>query len=345
MKIFQPVLAGAALAALSLGAAQADAISDFYKGKTVSIYVGYSAGGGYDTYARVLSRHLGRFIPGNPTVVVQNMPGAGSARMVNWLYNVAPKDGTALGASARGIAFDTLLGQPGSKFDAQKLSWIGSMNNEVSVCVSWHDSKVKTFDDMYTKELIVGGTGGSADTDQFPQVLNGVLGTKFKVIVGYRGGNDINIAMERGEVKGRCGWSWSSVVSTRGNWLKEKKINILVQLSLSKHEDLKNVPLVTELAKTDEQKAIMKLVFARQVLGRPIIAPPNLPADRLAALRKAFMDTMKDKTFKTETDKAKMETEAVSGEEIQKLIDEAYKTPPAVVKKVADLLVVHKKKK
>lgn len=345
MTIFRPVLAGVALAALTLNAAQADAISDFYKGKTVNVYVGYSAGGGYDTYARVLSRHLGKHIPGNPTVVVQNMPGAGSARMVNWLYNVAPKDGTALGASARGIAFDTLLGQPGSKFDSQKLNWIGSMNNEVSVCVSWHDSQIKSFEDMYTKELIVGGTGGSADTDQFPQVLNGVLGTKFKVIVGYRGGNDINIAMERGEVKGRCGWSWSSVVSTRASWLKEKKINILVQLSLSKHEDLKNVPLVTDLAKTDEQKAIMKLVFARQVLGRPIIAPPNLPADRLAALRKGFMDTMKDKAFKAETSKAKMETEAVSGEDIQKLIDEAYKTSPAVVKKVAELLVVHKKKK
>ena len=345
MRMIRPILAGAMMAALPLGMAQADAISDFYKGKSVSIYVGYSAGGGYDTYARLLARHLGKQIPGNPTVVVQNMPGAGSARMVNWLYNVAPKDGTALGASARGIAFDTLLGQPGSKFDSQKLSWIGSMNNEVSVCVAWHTTGVKSIDEMYSKQLLVGGTGGSADTDQFPNVMNGILGTKFKVIVGYRGGNDINLAMERGEVQGRCGWSWSSVVSTRANWLKEKKISILVQLALSKHADLKDVPLITDLAKSEEQKAILKLVFARQVLGRPIIAPPKLPADRLAALRKAFMDVMKDKAFKAEADRAKMETEAVSGEEIQKLLDEAYKTPAPVVKKVADLLIVQKKKK
>jgi tripartite-type tricarboxylate transporter receptor subunit TctC len=345
MKNIVPALGGLVLAALVPAVAQADAVSDFYKGKKVNLFVGYSSGGGYDTYARLLARHLGKHIPGNPGIVVQNMPGAGSVRMANWLYNVAPKDGTALGAPARGIAFDTLLGQPGSKFDAQKFGWIGSMNNEVSVCVSWNTSDVKTFEDVYTKELIVGGTGGSADTDQFPKVLNGILGTKFKIIVGYRGGNNINMAMERGEVKGRCGWSWSSVVSTRGQWLKEKKINVLVQLALSKHADLPNVPLITDIVKTQEQKAIMRLIFARQVLGRPIIAPPKLPADRLAALQKAFMATMKDKDFKAEADKSKMETEAVSGQDIEKLLDEAYKTPAATVKKVAALLVVEKKKK
>ncbi|MGE3247564.1 MAG: Bug family tripartite tricarboxylate transporter substrate binding protein [Beijerinckiaceae bacterium] len=344
MGIFRPILAGAAFAALPFCAAQADSVSDFYKGKTVSLYVGYSAGGGYDTYARLLARHMDKHIPGKPSIVVQNMPGAGSTRMVNWLYNVAPKDGTAMGAPARGIAFDTLFGSSGSMFDAQKLGWVGSMNNEVSVCVSWQSSAVKKFEDVYTKELIVGGTGGSADTDQFPQVLNGVLGTKFKVIVGYRGGNDINLAMEKGEVMGRCGWSWSSVVSTRGQWLKEKKINVLVQLSLSKHEDLKETPLITDLAKTDEQKAIMKLVFARQVLGRPIIAPPKLPADRLTALQTAFMATMKDKQFREEANRAKMEVEAVSGKDIEKLLEDAYKTDPAIVKKVGALLGVKKKK-
>ncbi|MDP4594331.1 MAG: tripartite tricarboxylate transporter substrate-binding protein [Beijerinckiaceae bacterium] len=345
MTIFRPALCGMVLAVCIPVMAQADAISDFYKGKKVNMYVGYSPGGGYDTYARLLARFYGNHIPGNPAIIVQNMPGAGSARMVNWLYNVAPKDGTALGAPARGVAFDTLFEQPGSKFDSQKLSWIGSMNNEVSVCVSWHTSDVKTFGDMYKKELIVGGTGGSADTDQFPKLLNGVLGTKFKIIAGYRGGNGVNLAMERGEVKGRCGWSWSSVVSTRAKWLSEKKINVLVQLSLTKHADLKDVPLITEIAKTDEEKKIMKLVFARQVLGRPIIGPPQIPAERLTALRKAFLETIKDKAFKAEADRAKMETEAVSGEDVSKLIAEAYQTPKATVKKVADLLVVQKKKK
>lgn len=329
---------GAALLALVPASARADAISDFYKGKKVSLYIGNPPGGGYDTYGRLLARHLGKYIPGNPSIVVQNMPGAGSLRMANWLYNIAPKDGSALGAPGRGIAFNTLLKQPGSKFDGRKFGWIGSMNNEVSVCVSWNTSGVKTFDEMFKKELVIGGTGGSADTDQFPKILNGVLGTRFKLITGYPGGTDINLAMERGEVKGRCGWSWSSVVTTRPEWLSQKKINVLVQLSLSKHSDLKDVPLVTDIVKTDEQKAVMKLVFARQVLGRPIFTTPNVPADRLAALRKAFDQTMQDKGLKEEAAKAKMEMEAVNGETVQKLIDEAYATPQAVVDQVIKLL-------
>lgn len=327
------------------GTAYADAVSDFYKGKQVTIYVGYSAGGGYDTYARLLGRHIGKHIPGKPSVIVRNMPGAGSVRMANWLYNVGPKDGTAIGAVARGVAFDTLFGMKGSQFDAQKFNWLGSMNNEVSVCVSWATSAIKTFEDVRAKELVVGGTGGSADTDQFPKILNGVLGTKFKIVAGYPGGNEINLAMERGEVGGRCGWSWSSVVSTRGAWLKEKKINILVQLSLSKHPDLKDVPLVTDLARTPEEKAIMKLVFARQVMGRPFVLPPGIPADRLTALRKAFMDTMKDKEFRDQAQRGKLEVEAVSGEEIQKLVDEAYATPKPVVDRVSALVSRPKKKK
>ncbi len=313
--------------ALSQPPARADAVSDFYKDKKLNLYVGYSAGGGYDVYARLLSRHMGRHMPGNPTMVVPNMPGAGSLRLANWLYGVAPKDGTAFGTVARGVAFDTLLGLPGAQFDAVKFNWIGSMNDEVSVCVAWHSSGFNKFEDAYNKELIVGGTGGSADTDQFPKVLNGVLGTKMKVVVGYPGGNDINLAMERGEVMARCGWSWSSVISTQPQWLKEKKISVLLQLSLSKHEDLPDVPLVMDLAKTDEEKAILKLVFARQVMGRPFMAPPDVPAGRVAALRKAFLDTQKDPQFLEEANKALLEITPVSGEKIQELVKEAYETP------------------
>ena len=324
-------LATCAAAALLPGAAMAQE-------KPFNVYIGYSAGGGYDVYGRLVSRHIGRHLPGKPNVVVNNMPGAGSMRLSNWLYNVAPKDGSAMGTVARGIAFDTLLGQPGAQFDATKFNWIGSANDEVSVCVAWHTSGVSKFEQVLEKELVVGGTGGSADTDQFPKVFNSVLGAKMKIVAGYPGGNDINLAMERGEVAGRCGWSWSSVISTQAGWLKDKKINVLVQLSLEKHPDLPNVPLITEFAKDDITRGVFKLVFARQVMGRPFVAPPGIPAERVAVMRKAFLDTMKDKELLAEAAKAKLEISAVSGEAVQKLVNEAYKMPPEVVKRTMDAL-------
>ena len=329
-----------AVAAIGLGAlpAHAQSPAEFYKGKTVEVYIGYSAGGGYDVYGRILARHMGKHIPGNPTLVVKNMEGAGSLRLANWIYNAAPKDGTAFGIIGRGAAFDPLFGNKAAQFDANKYSWIGSMNNEVSVCVSWKDSGVTKFEDLLTKELVVGGTGPSADTDQFPKIMNGVLNTKFKIITGYPGGNDVSLAMQRGEVKGRCGWSWSSVVATQEQWYKDKTINVLVQLSLNKHGDLPHVPLIMDLAKTKEQKQILRLVFARQVMGRPFVAPPDLPADRVAALRNAFMATVKDKEFLAEAEKAKLEIQAVSGEDLQAVIKEAYETSPELAKQTADLL-------
>ena len=198
----------------SLGRAESPA--EFFKGKTVELYIGYSVGGGYDLYARVLARHLGKFIPGHPTVVPKNMEGAGSLRLANWLYRVAPKDGTALGTFGRGTAFDPVLGEPGAQFDGTKFSWIGSANDEVSVCVAWQNTGVTSFNDLLTRDFTVGGTGGSSDTDQFPRIINGVLGTKMRIVSGYPGGNDVVLAMERGEVQGRCGWSWSSVKATHG---------------------------------------------------------------------------------------------------------------------------------
>jgi tripartite-type tricarboxylate transporter receptor subunit TctC len=324
-------LAAAATLALTSGAALAQE-------KPFNIYVGYSAGGGYDVYGRMLGRHISRHLPGNPTVVVNNMPGAGSMRLANWLYNVAPKDGNVIGIFARGVAFDTLLGQPGAQFEATKFNWIGSANDEVSVCVAWHTSGVTKFDQVLEKELVVGGTGGSADTDQFPKVLNSVLGAKMKIVAGYPGGNDINLAMERGEVSGRCGWSWSSVVTTQGAWLKDKKINVLVQLSLNKHPDLPNVPIITDFAKDDITRGVFKLVFARQVMGRPFAAPPGVPAARVAVIRKAFMDTLKDPQLLAEAEKAQLEITPVAGDVVQKLVEEAYSMPPDVVKRTIQAL-------
>jgi hypothetical protein len=265
--------------------------------------------------------------------VPKNMAGAGSLRLANFLYRVAPHDGSTIGTIGRGIPFDPLLIGQGDAFDAQKFSWIGSANNEVSVCVAMKDSGITKFQDLFTKELTVGGTGASADTDQFPRVLNSVLGTHLKIVEGYPGGNDVLLAMERGEVQGRCGWSWSSVLTTRKQWLDEKRMIVLVQLSLTKHPDLPDVPLVSDFAKTDEQRAILKLFFARNVMGRPYVAPPNVPADRLAALRQAFMDTMHDKDFLAEAAKTDLEINPVSGEEVEKLVKEVYATPAGIIAK------------
>jgi tripartite-type tricarboxylate transporter receptor subunit TctC len=212
------------------------------------------------------------------------------------------------------------------------------MNDEVSVCVAWHTTGIKTLEQVMQKELVVGGTGAAADTDQFPKVLNGTIGTKFKIVTGYPGGNEIDLAMERGEVQGRCGWSWSSVVATHKQWVDEKKINILTQLSLSKHPDLPNVPLIMDYAKSNEQKQIFKLVFARQPMGRPFLAPPGLAFERVAALRKAFMDTLADKEFLADAEKMKLEINPVSGEAVQKIVEEVYQTPKAIANQVAEML-------
>jgi tripartite-type tricarboxylate transporter receptor subunit TctC len=333
------IMGGCFVAALTLGfagGANAQSPAEFYKNRNVDEYVGYSTGGAYDFYARVIARHMGAHIPGNPTLVPRNMEGAGSLRLANWLYRVAPRDGSVFGTIGRGIAFDPLLIGKGDQFDATQFNWLGSANNEVSVCVAMKDSGITKFEDLFTKELTVGGTGTSADTDQFPRVLNGALGTHFKIIEGYPGGNDVVLAMERGEVSGRCGWSWSSVKTTHKSWIDEKKMVVLVQLSLDKHPELPDVPLVTDFAKTDEQRQILKMVFARQVMGRPFVAPPNMPADRVAALRKAFMDTMTDKDFLAEADKTELEVNPVSGEEVEKLVKEVYATPPDIVAKAKE---------
>jgi tripartite-type tricarboxylate transporter receptor subunit TctC len=329
--------AAAAIAAASLAWGQAAA--NFYRGKSIDLEIGYSVGGGYDVYARMIAPFMAKHIPGNPTIVPKNMEGAGSLRLANWLYRVAPKDGTAFGTIGRGTGFDPLFGHRGAQFDGAKFTWLGSANDEVSVCVVWNGrTKITKFEDLLTTPLTVGGTSAAADTDQFPLVMNGVLGTKMRVVTGYPGGNDVNLAMERGEVDGRCGWSWSSVKSTRPQWLAEKKITILVQLALHKHPDLPDVPVITDLAKTDEQRQLLKLIFARQALGRPYLAPPDIPADRAEALRTAFMDTMHDKDFLAEAEKAQLEITPIDGAAVQKLVAELYQSPPAVVKKAAEIL-------
>src|SRR6266849_3581810 len=331
-------IAVAALALLPMSIGHAQGPAEFYKGKNVDLMIGSSVGGGYDVYARLIARHMGKHIPGNPTMVAKNMEGAGSLRLANWLYNVAPKDGTAIGTIGRGTAFDPLLGSKGAQFQADKFTWIGSANNEVSICVTWKGSGIAKLEDALSKELIVGGTGQAADTDQFPRILNGVLGTKFKIVSGYPGGNDVTLAMERGEVKGRCGWSWSSVLATHKRWIDDKSLNILVQLSLNKHPDLPDVPLVLDFAKTEDQQQMFKLIFARQVMGRPYLAPPDVPKERAEALRKAFMDTMEDNEFLADAEKSQLEINPVDGAEVEKLVKELYQTPKPLADKAAQFI-------
>ena len=337
-RLVAAIVALAAFAALAVAGAKAQGAAEFYAGKSIDLEIGYSVGGGYDLYARLLARHLGDHIPGHPTIVPKNMEGAASLRLANYLYAAAPRDGTVIGAISRGAAFDPLLNEAGAQFDASKFSWIGSANNEVSVCVALQSSGVTRFDDVLTKPLTIGSTGVGDDTYQFPALMNAELGTKFKIVTGYPGGNDITLALERGEVQGRCGWSWSSIVATRKDWITSKKIVVLVQMSLSKHPDLPDVPLIMDLAKTPEQRQIFKLIFARQVMGRPFAAPPGVPADRLATLRTAFDETVKDKAFLDDAAKGKFEINPVGGAELDALVKEIYQTPPEVTKKAAAIL-------
>lgn len=319
--------------AISASAAHADAAADFYKGRTIQFFVGYEAGSGYDLYARLLARHYGASIPGHPNVIVQNMPGAGSIKAANYLYEVAPRDGTQIGMTGRGTPMTPLLGGKGPTFkDDQSFTWIGSMNNEVSVCVAWQGSGVKTIQDAMQRELTTSATSlGADDTTVFPSVLNAMIGTKFKWITGYPGGAAMNLAMERGEAQGRCGWSWSSVKSTQPDWLKDGKISLLLQLSLEKHPELPNVPGIMDFAKNDEQRKVLELIFARQVMGRPVLAPPSLPPERTQALRRGFDAAMKDPALIADADKGQWEITPVSGEEIEKLMARLYATPTHIV--------------
>jgi tripartite-type tricarboxylate transporter receptor subunit TctC len=309
--------------------AQADAVSDFYRGKTVTIIVGYTAGGGYDLYARALGRHMGKHLPGNPNFIVQNITGAGSLNAANHLYNVAAKDGTVFATFGRGLPMEPLIGTAKVQFDATKFTWLGSGANEISICATWHTSPVKTWADMLKTSFAVGGEGAGSDPDSYSLLVRNIFGAKLKLVSGYHGTSDIILAIERGEVDGRCGWSWSSIKATRMSWYEQKIVHVLMQFSLAKHADLPQIPLITDLARTPEQQRIFKLIFARQVMGRPYMAPPGIPADRAAALRKAFMDTMADKEFLAEAEKAKFEITPVSGEKVATLVEEIYRTTSA----------------
>ena len=320
-----------------------DSVEDFYRGNIVELYVGFSVGGGYDIHGRLAARHLGRFIPGNPTVVPLNMDGAGGIKLANWLYNAAPKDGSVLGIVSRGIPFESLIGiaSPDTlQFDPTKLTWIGSTSDEVSICASWHDTGIETFSDLYEKELIVGGVGVGVDTDIFPLIMEGVLGVNFRIISGYPGSAEIDNAMERGEVDGRCGWSWSSLAATRMDWVREGKINPLVEVSLRRHPDLQamGVPWLMDMAETEEDRQILRLFLSRGSIGRPFIAPPDIPPERVAALQSAFAEMVSDAEFLAEAERMRLEISPLTGEQAAALIQDVYSTPAPIVERARAML-------
>ncbi|EDM48212.1 Bug family tripartite tricarboxylate transporter substrate binding protein [Marinobacter algicola] len=304
---------------------------NFYEGKTVQLLIGYSAGGGYDTYARTLARHIGKHIPGNPEVITRNVPGAGSLVLMNQLANTLPKDGTVFGTVSRGLAFEPLFGNDKAIFDPTKTSWLGSLNNETSLCVASTDAKVQKWQDLRDTELLVGATGSGGDSNVFPRVLNEVLGFKFEVVAGYPGSNDIRLALERGEVKGICSWSYSSGKEQRQSAIGEGNIRNLFQMSLRKHPDLPDLPLVIDFAENQKQREVLRLMFARQTMGRPFVAPADVPEERVAILRKAMADTTKDADFLADAEKQGLDIDFVGGEEIQEIVIEAYQYPADVI--------------
>jgi tripartite-type tricarboxylate transporter receptor subunit TctC len=277
---------------------------------------------------------MGRHIPGRPNIVVQNMPGAGSLRAAQHIYSLAPKDGTAMGTFGRQMGIAPLLGTA-AQFDGTKFTWIGSITNEVSTCVSWHTAAVKTWNDMLEKEITFGGDGPGADPDVFALLYRNVFDAKIKLVSGYHGTTPIILAMERGEVDGLCGYSWSTIKSKHQPWLRDKKINILVQAALKKEDDIPDVPLVLDMAKTEEQRQILKLFLTSQETARPFAAPPGVPADRAAALRAAFDATMKDAEFLAEAKKLNLDVNPLAGKTITELLTELYATPKSVVEKAA----------
>lgn len=321
-------------------------IADFYKGKSVTLTIGYGPGGGYDTYTRLIARHIGKHIPGNPNVIAQNMPGAGSRLAANWLYNIAAKDGTQLGVIGENSALDQALKADGIQFDVAKFSWIGNPISDTNITFVMSHTGLATLDDVMKKGgLICGGTGASSPSILQPMILNNMLGTKIKIVSGYPGGGDVNLAMERDEVNCRGSNQWASTKATTRQWVEEKKINILVQFAVEKDPAIsqyqgRDVPSIVDLAKTDTDKQAVTALVSGAVFGRSILAPPGIPAPRLAALRAAFEATMKDPAFVAEATKGKMDLNPVSGEELAKLAVKASQLSPSVVKRVQELVEI-----
>jgi tripartite-type tricarboxylate transporter receptor subunit TctC len=311
-------------------AAQAQSPAEFYKGKTIQLLVGFGPGGEDDVWARTIAKHIGNHIPGNPAMVPVHAPGSGGLLVVNRLYNAAPKDGSVFGMINRGIPFEPLLGGQGTQFDAQKLNYLGSPGRDTTVCAARKDATVQSAQDLYTHELTVGGTGSGADTAIYPQFLSALLGMKFKLVQGYKGSGEIQIAMERKEVEGIC-LAYDSLM--RGNLARQGQINILLQAAIEPDARIKDVPMGLEQAHSPEERAALSLFFARASMGRPFVAPPEVPADRLAALRAGFQAMLRDPAFLEDGKRQNLNVVPITAEQQRLIVASAYRTPTAIVQR------------
>ena len=321
----------------SAPSAHAQPVAEFYAGKTISIYVGYSPGGAYDYYARLFARHIGKYIPGHPQVVIQNMPGAGSLRAANYLYNVAPKDGTALGVVTQTIMLEEAFGTPGVKYRATDFSYVGRMTAVLETMIGWHEAKAKTIEDVRQFEMVAGGTGPTSPTEGYPRLMNAFAGTKFKIVSGYGGTTEIMLAMERREVDALEN-SWASIVRTRKEWLETKKINVLIQAAMTRNPLLPNTPTLIETGNTPEGKAALALYTSSAAVSRPLVGTPGIPADRLKALRDAFQAASRDPEFLAEIKKSNSEFDPAPGEFLEDLAKKIAATPPEIVRRTAEAL-------
>ncbi len=337
------ILSAAALTLHFTGLASAqDSVAQFYRGKTITIIAASSPGGGYDLYARTIARHLGKHLPGNPSVIVSNMPGAASNVAAAYIYNVAPKDGTVIGGLFMGAVVEPLFsGRVRTTHDMSKLNYIGNANKDVYVCLVRAEAPVKSFAEVFEKELVVGASADGASTRDFPELLKNLLGAKFKIVAGYPGTRQINLAMERGEVDGGCGQSWSSVSATYPAWFKEGKVKVLAQEDPEGYPDLnkQGAPLTRDFAKTDEQKQILDLIYSQTIFGRPYAVAPDVPKERVDALRKAFIATMRDPELKAEAARIKLDVDAIGGDELQAAIVKMYATPVHILDKARQAMV------
>lgn len=329
-------LAGLALAALAFASsAGAQTVADFYSHTPLTLIVGSGVGGGYDLYARLFAPYYAKHIPGHPAAVVKNQPGAGGLANMNTLFHTAPHDGSAIAATFNTVALMPLYGDRDAQFDPRQLNWIGSIGKQQAVCVTWKTAPVKTLDDAKKRELLVSSTGRNSTPAIFPRILNALFGTKFKIISGYSTA-EMRLALEKGEVQGICGLAWQTLQSSSPAWIANNDLNVILQMGLVKDKDLPaSVPLALDLLTKAEDKAFFRLAVLPGEFGRPIVAPPGVPADRLAALRKAFDATMTDPDFVAEATKAKMIIDPLDGRQIQALIDEAYAAPQPVRDRVA----------
>ncbi len=306
--------------------------ADFYQGKTIRLVVASDAGGGYDSYARTFAQHVRRHIPGEPTIIVQNMPGAGGIVSANWLYSIAPKDGLTILLHQRGIPFHPYFGEKSAKFTPTDFQWLGSFNAETGITSMWHTAKVKAMADVFKETAVLGGSGPN-DSETYPLLMNNTIGTKFRIVSGYKSNNNALLAVERGEVEGVSG-SWSSLKASRPQWLKDNQVNLIVQVGRTKHPDLRDVPLVYDYVKEPEHRTMWDVMTAIATLGRPLAAPPGVPAEQVAILRKAFAATMKDPEYLAEMEKSNRELTPTGGEDMQQMMQEVSAVPQATLVKL-----------